>query len=299
MTQELVLMMESDASQLGWGAVCKGVWTGGLWSPVKRLAHINCLELTVAMSAVKGQRQFSRSTEARQWDCSGICKSHGGIHSPQLNDVTTQLCTWCLERGITSSAERIPGVDNCIADLESRTIHSTVELQLHKDIFAALMQEVYQCDVDLFASCLNHQLSQFISWRPDPYAMGTDALKMLWRGYVFPPFVYDQQGPQEDPAPDGPGLGVPVMVSSSAGHAGGLSNPVTNPQQPPFGQHHPLIMAGQLQLAAWTLSSRDTQLTAFQRFCTVVALRMEQGYQHSLLDCREEVVQLQTIWHSF
>ena len=103
--------------------------------------------------------------------------------------------------------------------------------------------------------------------------MGTDALKMTWtrwRGYAFSLFVYDQQGPQKDPGgrmnnpPDGPGLGVPVMVSSSAGHAGGLSNPVTDPQQPPFSQHHPLIMVGQLQLAAWTLSSRDTQQKAFQ-----------------------------------
>ena len=141
---------------------------------------------------LQGQRWVSHSTEARKQDCNDICKSHGGTRSPQLNDVATQLWTWCLESGITLSAEHLPGVDNCIADLESRSTHSSAEWQLRKDVFADLMQEVYQCNVDLFASRLNHQLPHFVSWRPDPYAMGTDALKIpwtRWRGYAFPPFV--------------------------------------------------------------------------------------------------------------
>jgi len=53
LSQELDLMMETDASLLGWGAGCKGVCTGGLWSPVKRLFHINCLKLIAAMFAVR------------------------------------------------------------------------------------------------------------------------------------------------------------------------------------------------------------------------------------------------------
>ena len=103
-----------------------------------------------------------------------------------LSSVAIQLWTWCLEKGITLSAKHLPGVDNCMADQESWTIHSSAEWQLSKDIFVDLMQEVHQC---MFASCLNYQLSQFISWRPDPvYYLGTDALKMpwtRWRGYTF------------------------------------------------------------------------------------------------------------------
>ena len=32
----------------------------------------------------------------------------------------------------------------------------------------------------------------------------------------------------------------------------------------PFGQHHPLMLAGRLKLAAWTLSGMDAQQKAFQ-----------------------------------
>lgn len=58
------------------------------------------------------------------------------------------------------------------------------------------------------------------------------------------------------------------MVSSSAVHVGGLSNTVADLNDlltDPFGQYHPLMLAGQLQLIAWTLSGTDTQLKAFQQ----------------------------------
>ena len=39
------IVIETDASTQGWGAVCNRVRIGGLWSQVERLHHINCLEL--------------------------------------------------------------------------------------------------------------------------------------------------------------------------------------------------------------------------------------------------------------
>ena len=47
------LVIETDASRKGWGAVCQGVRTGGLWSQMKRTLHINCLELLAGSFAVK------------------------------------------------------------------------------------------------------------------------------------------------------------------------------------------------------------------------------------------------------
>ena len=47
------------------------------------------------------------------------------------------------------------------------------------------------CTVDLFASRLNAQLKHFVSWRPDPNAIGTDALQLpwdKWTAYAFPSF---------------------------------------------------------------------------------------------------------------
>ena len=47
------------------------------------------------------------------------------------------------------------------------------------------------CQTDLFASRLTTQLKNYISWRPDPEAIHTDALTIHWaplKGYAFPPF---------------------------------------------------------------------------------------------------------------
>ena len=43
--------------------------------------------------------------------------------------------------------------------------------------------------IDLFASRLNNQLVRYASWRPDQFAVQTDAFQMSWReeiGYAFP-----------------------------------------------------------------------------------------------------------------
>lgn len=87
--------MEADASLLGWKVVCDGVRTGGLWSPVERLAHINCLELTAAMFAVKA---FGRNKDGSHIHLKldnktavSYVNHMGGTRSPQLNSVATQL----------------------------------------------------------------------------------------------------------------------------------------------------------------------------------------------------------------
>ena len=201
----------------------------------------------------------------------------GGTRSPQLNSVATQLWTWCLERGIMLSAEYLPGVDNRIADMESRTVQSSAEWQLRRDIFLSLMQEICQCDVDLFASRLNHQLPLFISWRPDPSAMGTDALQtpwIRWKGYAFPPFALISKVLRKVREEGSTILLIAPVWESQPWYPTLLSMLVDFPTllpthsdllTDPFGQHHPLAQSGQLQLAAWTLSGRDTQQKAFQQ----------------------------------
>jgi len=44
----LDVVIETDAPTVGWGAVCQGIRTGGVWSPH---THINVLELTAGMFA--------------------------------------------------------------------------------------------------------------------------------------------------------------------------------------------------------------------------------------------------------
>jgi len=103
------LKMEFDASLRGWGAVCEGVCTGGLWSPMERLSYINCLELTAAMFAVKALSRDKVSSHIHLKLDNQTAVSYinhmGRTRFPQLNSLAAQLWTWCLERRITLSVE--------------------------------------------------------------------------------------------------------------------------------------------------------------------------------------------------
>ena len=47
------MLIETDASTIGWGAVCQGIRIGGQWSHQERDCHINVLELSAVMLAVQ------------------------------------------------------------------------------------------------------------------------------------------------------------------------------------------------------------------------------------------------------
>ena len=53
------LIIETDASQTGWGARCGNLQTGGPWSPKEAAMHINCLELLAATLAIIFQNALS------------------------------------------------------------------------------------------------------------------------------------------------------------------------------------------------------------------------------------------------
>ena len=113
----------------------------------------------------------------------------GGTRSQALSQAACKLWQWCLSRGITLSAEHLPGVVNMIADQESRT---SMEWVLDRTVFQGVMGRLWPCTIDLFASRLNNQLLLYVSWLPDPFATATDALQMPWQGelgYAFPPFA--------------------------------------------------------------------------------------------------------------
>jgi len=278
---EADLIMESDASQLGWGAVCSGIRTGGLWFPTERQAHINCLELTAAAFAVKAFARNKKDAHIHlkldNQTAVAYINHMGGTRSSQLNNLATELWRWCLERGLTLSAEHLAGVDNYVADAESRTIQSSAEWQLHKDVFQSLMQNVFQCDVDLFATRLNCQLPQFVSWRPDPFAFGTDALRTpwtRWRGYAFPPFALINKVLRKVREERSTVLLIAPVWESQPWYPALLSLLVNYPTllpvhhsllADPYGQPHPLVLSGQLRLAAWTLSGEVTMQQEFQK----------------------------------
>lgn len=126
LAQEPDLIVETDASMQGWGAVCKGVRTGGPWSQIEQEHHINYLELLAAMFAVKA---FAKSQEnmhihLRMDNRTAVSYVNrmGGTRSPTLSGLAIQLWQWCLKKNLSLSAEYLPGPDNCVVDEESKRI---------------------------------------------------------------------------------------------------------------------------------------------------------------------------------
>ena len=52
-TEKPSIVIETDASNRGWGATSQGLRTGGPWSKTESKLHINCLEALAAFLAVK------------------------------------------------------------------------------------------------------------------------------------------------------------------------------------------------------------------------------------------------------
>ena len=69
-------------------------------------------------------------------------------------------------------ASHIPRRDNFSADKESIEFNDMIEWNLHQTIIQPFL---LNCKMDLFASRLINQLTDYISWRPKPGAIHTDA----------------------------------------------------------------------------------------------------------------------------
>ena len=188
------LLISSDASLEGWGAVTAGSKTGGPWSPEERKAHINWLELKAAWFALRCFAANLRNTVVGIALDNATAVSYinrpGGLKSKSLCDLALAVVAWAEERNLVIQATFVPGRLNTLADLESRRPQNPGDWKLEEGVFRRI-QESWPSQVDLFASAWNHQLPTFVSWFPQPEAWKMDAFSFSWRevkGYAFPPF---------------------------------------------------------------------------------------------------------------
>ena len=270
MTPSPDMTIDTDASLSGWGAVWKHQKIGGVWTPEEANLHINVLELTGALFAVRAFAKDKQNAHVhlRMDNVSAVTyiQKMGGTRSSRLLEVAGTLWDFCLQRNILLSAEYLPGSLNGQADWESRHSSDTSDWQLDKSLFQAINQRWGPLEMDLFASRHNAQLSLYVSWKPDPFAMAVDAFLMDWnRGipYLFPPFsmltrclakIWKDRAtvvvvtPTWQSQPWYPSL-LEMVVDL----------PVLLPQtrdmlKSPRGDLHPLMGQMGLQLAAWKVS---------------------------------------------
>jgi hypothetical protein len=183
----------TDASQSGWGIVCnQRIWSQS-WNATELPFHINYKELLVIWKVVQ-LRQFQGKILRIYCDNTttiAYVNKFGGTISPLLTDLATKIWDWCLKTNTRLTLAYVPTHFNP-ADSPSRRLDAQLEWQISKEYFNYLNKRWGPHQVDLFASPSNHHLPRFVTWRPHPTAMRTDALSFQWtnlgRVYACPPW---------------------------------------------------------------------------------------------------------------
>ena len=118
------LVVTTDASLLGWGAVLHPHRVSGVWSKKEALDHINSLELKAVFLALQNleSRVLGHSVLIRSDNMTVVSfiNHQGGTHSSSLCRLALDLWEWCLQRKIFLQAAHIPGEENIVADFLSR-----------------------------------------------------------------------------------------------------------------------------------------------------------------------------------
>ena len=189
------VIIATDASTVGWGAVMGNLKAGGPWDQSEQQSHINCLEMKAVLLGLKSLCK-NHPKQHIQIQCDNTTaityiNSMGGVKSLQCDILAREIWEWCIQREIWISACHIPGSQNIEADKESRVFNLSTEWSLSLPVFHDISNKWGPFDIDLFASRLNYKVDCYVSWRPDPKAKFIDAFYMQWQAYLFyafPPF---------------------------------------------------------------------------------------------------------------
>ena len=160
------IVIESDASKSGWGAVCKGVTTGGRWTLEEAGLHINLLELQAVclalQSFLKDKTNVTVLVRSDNRTAIAYLNKMGSPSRSRLCLLALEIWDWCLLHQILLHAEYLAGKDNILADWESRH-HDSGDWQLLPSIFEAIYQSLVGAlhNIDLFVSRMNAQLPDY------------------------------------------------------------------------------------------------------------------------------------------
>ena len=187
------VVVSTDASNTGWGAVCRGHAAAGLWKGAQLHWHINRLELLAVFLALHRflpvlERQHvlvrTDSTAAAAY-----INRMGGMRSRRMSQLARRLLLWSHPRLKSLRAIHVPGTLNRAADALSRQLLRPGEWRLHPESVQLIWARFGEAQIDLFASPENAHCQLFFSLTEG--SLGTDALAHSWprgmRKYAFPP----------------------------------------------------------------------------------------------------------------
>ena len=108
-------------------------------------------------------------------------------NTTECNSIAKDIWNWAIYKDIWLSAAHIPGSSNIDADQLSRNLNLDLEWMLPAPMF---QRKIILIDIDLFASRLNAQVEDYVSWKPHPVAKSVDAFTIdssQFFFYAYPP----------------------------------------------------------------------------------------------------------------
>ncbi|KAL1270896.1 hypothetical protein QQF64_029912 [Cirrhinus molitorella] len=187
------IVVNTDASMTGWGAVCNGQTASGSWTGPRLQWHINCLELLAVFLALRRFLPLLRHKHVlvRTDNTATVAyiNHQGGLRSRRLSQLACHLLLWSQTRLKSLRAVHVPGELNRAADVLSRQLTLPGEWRLHPQTVQLIWSRFGEAQVDLFASPESSHCQLFFSLTQAP--LGRDALAHSWprglRKYAFPP----------------------------------------------------------------------------------------------------------------
>ena len=201
----------------------------------------------------------------------------GGTQSEELIKISKQIWSYLLEKQICMTVEYVPSIDNHLADWESRNFQDRSEWKLCPMSFKIICKKFGTPLVDLFASRLCHQHPRYMSWRPDPQSIATDALHQDWKNqfcYAFPPFSLIGRVLRKVQKDQTKLIIVTPAWQSQSWYPTllkmAIADPFLLPKHQkillnPEGKIHPLVQNSTLRLVAWLVSGKTYLQREYQK----------------------------------
>jgi len=192
--------MDTDASDLGWGAVLYlptgDVHASGAWNSELRHSSINHRELLAVYLALKAfhPHLHDKAVHLRSDNVTTVCYVNrlGSGKVDRLADLAHAITILTYDLNLTLMATHLPGLLNTVADRLSRQVDRT-DWTLSREAFQRLERRWGRHTIDRFASSANRHCHRFDSRHWDMGVETVDTLSRLWsptdNNYVNAPFA--------------------------------------------------------------------------------------------------------------
>jgi len=178
------MLLDTDASGLGWGAVLdQNMEARGFHGLDRNGLHINCLELGAVTRALASFRHLISPGTVLRLRTDSMVALHviraGSSRSSVLMREMRDLYELCAEMQVQLDVEHVSSVLNAWADRLSRE-HDSTDWTLGPTAFARLEARYGPHTIDLFASDKNARCPRFYSRWHCPGTLDTNAFSYPW-----------------------------------------------------------------------------------------------------------------------